>query len=97
MIEKNLNLSEFVDQIRNQISQHQEFSIFNDTISFYDMSLGGCGCSKNTREKYAEDKYIEKIQNIDNNTLLLFKTTLGLSESDHLNFNKKDGTSIKSI
>jgi len=97
MIEKNLNLSEFVDQIRNQISQHQEFSIFNDTISFYDMSLGGCGCSKNTREKYAEDKYIEKIQNIDNNTLLLFKTTLGLSESDHLNFNKKDGTPIKSI
>lgn len=97
MIEKNLNLSEFVNEIRNQIPEHKEFSIFNDTISFYDMSLGGCGCSKNTREKYAEDKYIEKIQNIDNNTLLLFKTTLGLSESDHLNFNKKDGTSIKSI
>jgi hypothetical protein len=34
------------------------------------MSLGGCGCSKNTREKYAEDKYIEKIQNIDNKTKL---------------------------
>lgn len=97
MIEKNLNLSEFVKEARNQIPHHKEFSIFNDTVSFYDLSIGGCDCSKNTRERYAEDKYVEKIQNTDNETLLLFKTTLGFSELDHLNFNKKDGSLIKSI
>jgi hypothetical protein len=61
------------------------------------MSLGGCSCSRKTREKYAEDKFIEKINKLDSNILLEVKTALGLQSEDVLNFTDKEGSLIKKV
>jgi hypothetical protein len=97
MIEKNLNLVQFASEIREKIKDPKLLSYFNDTTSYYDMSLGGCSCSRKTREKYAEDKFIEKINKLDSNILLEVKTALGLQSEDVLNFTDKEGSLIKKV
>lgn len=97
MIEKNINLKEFVDLIRGKIQSNNNFHTFNENINHYDMSLGGCGCSRKTREKYADDKFSEKITKLDESILLEVKQALGFNSDDIISFINKDGALIKKV
>ena len=74
MTEKNLNLQQFVTEVRNKIKDEQTLAYFNENISYYDMSLGGCSCSRKTRENYAEDKFIQKINTLPQEILINLKS-----------------------
>lgn len=97
MIEKRVDLKTFVEVIRNKIPSNNNFQIFNETVNYYDMSLGGCGCSRKTREKYADDKFVEKINNLNPNILTEIKAVFELSGEDTLIFVNKDDGLIKKV
>ena len=97
MTEKTFNLIDFVAFAKENMSQNNILSLFNDIITYYETSLGGCNCSKKTRQNFAQDKFEEKINSLDAQILNSIKTILNLSSDDKLMFKNKNNEIFKTI
>jgi hypothetical protein len=97
MTEKTFNLIDFVAFAKENMSGNNILSLFNDTITYYETSLGGCNCSKKTRQNFAQDKFEEKINSLDTEILNSLKTILNLSSDDKLMFKNKNNEIFKTI
>lgn len=97
MTEKTFNLIDFVAFAKENRSANNILSLFNDTITYYETSLGGCNCSRKTRENFAQDKFEEKIKSLDSEILNSIKSILNLSNDDKLMFKNKNNEIFKTI
>lgn len=97
MITKDFNISAFAVFIRDHIKQNNILSLFNEVVAYYDASLGGCSCSRKTREKYAESKFIKIINEAPNEVLSLIKTIISTEHPVILEFKNNSGEIFKKI
>jgi hypothetical protein len=52
------SIESFVEFLRkNNFSQNQKLSKFSDIVKFFENSLGGCGCNRDTRVQFSNDFY----------------------------------------
>lgn len=52
------NLESFVEFLKkNNFESNQKLNKFSEIVKFFENSLGGCGCNKNTRVQFANDFY----------------------------------------
>jgi hypothetical protein len=88
------NLESFVEFLKkNNFNSHQRLNKFSEVVKFFDNSLGGCGCNKNTRVKFANDFYFNFIkESTDHIDGVIFKE---LSFSKQIVFVDKNNTIIK--
>jgi hypothetical protein len=97
MITKDFNINTFSVFIRDHIRQDNLLSLFNEVVAYYDASLGGCSCSRKTREKYAESKFIDIINKAPDEVFPLIKTIISSESPVTLEFKNKSGETFKKI
>jgi len=52
------NLESFVEFLKkNNFQSNEKINKFSEIVKFFDNSLGGCGCNRNTRVQFANDFY----------------------------------------
>jgi len=56
IIEKYLNISDFSQLYKNN---HEELDYYKDVLKYFEASIGGCSCSRKSRQEYANYKFIE--------------------------------------
>jgi hypothetical protein len=97
MITKDFNINTFSVFIRDHIRQDNLLSLFNEVVAYYDASLGGCSCSRKTREKYAESKFIDIINKAPDEVFPLIKTIISSESPVTLEFKNRSGETFKKI
>jgi len=97
MITKDFDIKTFSIFMKDHIKQNTIFSIFNEIIAYYDSSIGGCTCSRKTREKYAESKFIDIINKTPNEVFPLVKTIISSESPVTLEFKNNSGETFKKI
>jgi hypothetical protein len=97
MITKEFNINTFSIFIRDHIKPDNLLSLFNEVVAYYDASLGGCSCSRKTRENYAESKFIKIINEVPNEVFPLIKTIISTENPVILEFKNNSGEIFKKI
>lgn len=68
--EKYLNIFNFSQLYKNN---DQELNYYKDILKYFEASIGGCPCSKKSREEYANYKFIEIISSSNEEQLSKIK------------------------
>ena len=68
--EKYLNISDFSQLYKNN---NQELDYYKDILKYFEASIGGCSCSKKSRQEYANYKFIDIISSSNDEQLSKIK------------------------